>query len=416
ANGDSYTATNNLTLTITAPGVLGNDTDTESNALTSVIVSPASHGTVSLSTNGSFTYTPTANYSGPDSFTYQANDGSSNSTPATVTLTVLPTADLAVTKSGSTNVTPGQTFSYTIAVTNLGPASASNVVVIDTLPTNLTFVSAVGGVLSTNGGTNYVTWSLLSLAGGTGTNYTLTVIAPTNGSFVNIASGSAATLDLNPTNNNGTDAGSRVSTTVVPIQFGVNKTAPTLNAQTGLYEELVTVTNSSFSTVAAVRVLVGNLNSPTGVPRTNVFLYNASGTNFDSRPYVQHNAPLNPGQSVLLTLEFYVPDRKPFTNSIEVQAVLPTASTNSGVGAIALLPPFMDNRFSPARFVLEWTSVPGSTYTIIYRDNLTSPWNVATPSVTANATRTQWYDDGPPKTLSTPASVSSRYYQVIVSP
>ena len=44
------------------------------------------------------------------------------------------------------------------------------------------------------------------------------------------------------------------------------------------------------------------------------------------------------------------------------------------------------------------------------------PWQVATPTVTANATRTQWYDDGPPKTASKPGAVSSRYYRVIVNP
>ena len=40
-------------------------------------------------------------------------------------------------------------------------------------------------------------------------------------------------------------------------------------------------------------------------------------------------------------------------------------------------------------------------------------WKVATPSVTANANVTQWYDDGPPKTDSKPLSVNSRFYRVI---
>jgi hypothetical protein len=41
---------------------------------------------------------------------------------------------------------------------------------------------------------------------------------------------------------------------------------------------------------------------------------------------------------------------------------------------------------------------------------------VATPTVTAANNRVQWYDDGPPKTASKPASVSSRYYRVIANP
>ena len=51
------------------------------------------HGSVVLAADGSFVYTPQANYFGPDSFTYKANDGHVDSNVATVTLTVLPVND-----------------------------------------------------------------------------------------------------------------------------------------------------------------------------------------------------------------------------------------------------------------------------------------------------------------------------------
>jgi hypothetical protein len=73
---------------VSAPGVLGNDTDANGNALTAILVSGPLSGTLALSTNGSFTYTPTSGYSGPDSFTYKANDSTADSGTATVTLTV----------------------------------------------------------------------------------------------------------------------------------------------------------------------------------------------------------------------------------------------------------------------------------------------------------------------------------------
>ena len=38
-------------------------------------------GSVTLNADGSFTYTPAANYNGPDSFTYKANDGADRATP-----------------------------------------------------------------------------------------------------------------------------------------------------------------------------------------------------------------------------------------------------------------------------------------------------------------------------------------------
>ena len=47
-----------------------------------------SHGSLTLNANGSFTYTPDANYNGPDTFTYRASDATLTSNLATVTITV----------------------------------------------------------------------------------------------------------------------------------------------------------------------------------------------------------------------------------------------------------------------------------------------------------------------------------------
>ena len=65
--------------------MLANDTDADNlsgpaNAgLTVSATTPASHGTVTLAGDGlSFTYTPAANYNGPDSFTYTVTDGASD--------------------------------------------------------------------------------------------------------------------------------------------------------------------------------------------------------------------------------------------------------------------------------------------------------------------------------------------------
>ena len=68
--------------------VLVNDTDAEGSALTAVLDAGPSNGTLTLNTNGTFTYTPAANFNGSDSFTYHANDGIGNSNIATVTITI----------------------------------------------------------------------------------------------------------------------------------------------------------------------------------------------------------------------------------------------------------------------------------------------------------------------------------------
>lgn len=94
AVADAYSTPEDTALVIAAEGVLANDTDAEDDTLTAIKVTDPAHGTVSLGADGSFTYTPVADYNGPDSFTYKANDATTDSNVATVTLTVTPVEDL----------------------------------------------------------------------------------------------------------------------------------------------------------------------------------------------------------------------------------------------------------------------------------------------------------------------------------
>ena len=84
---DSYTTPVGQTLTVTAPGVLGNDVNPQPGSMTAVRAAGPAHGTLTLNTNGSFTYTPQAGYEGADSFTYRASNGQLSDV-ATVTITV----------------------------------------------------------------------------------------------------------------------------------------------------------------------------------------------------------------------------------------------------------------------------------------------------------------------------------------
>ena len=71
-------------------GVLANDSDPEQDPLQATLVADVAHGTLTLSADGSFTYKPNPAYSGEDSFTYVAGDGTLSSPPATALITVLP--------------------------------------------------------------------------------------------------------------------------------------------------------------------------------------------------------------------------------------------------------------------------------------------------------------------------------------
>jgi VCBS repeat-containing protein len=96
AQPDSYTTAEDTTLNVPAPGLLANDTDVENDPLSAALVTSPAHGTVTLNANGSFSYTPAANYNGPDSFTYRASDGAAESATVTVSLTVTPVNDAPV--------------------------------------------------------------------------------------------------------------------------------------------------------------------------------------------------------------------------------------------------------------------------------------------------------------------------------
>lgn len=107
AEDDSYSMNQDTTLTVAALGVLGNDSDADGDALSALVVTTTSNGTLAPSADGSFTYTPNPGFTGTDTFTYKANDGGLDSNVATVTITI---AD-----------TQGPNLSSSVAATSLRP-------------------------------------------------------------------------------------------------------------------------------------------------------------------------------------------------------------------------------------------------------------------------------------------------------
>ncbi|UCE03716.1 MAG: tandem-95 repeat protein, partial [Candidatus Latescibacterota bacterium] len=101
AVADAYATDEDTPVVVAAPGVLGNDSDLDGDALTSSMATPPQEGTLTLGSDGSFTYTPNADFNGGDSFTYTVTDGKGGSDTASVTLTVNPVNDApAVTDDG----------------------------------------------------------------------------------------------------------------------------------------------------------------------------------------------------------------------------------------------------------------------------------------------------------------------------
>lgn len=136
AANDTYTTNENTPLTVVAPGVLGNDTDSQGKSLTAQLATGPSHGTLTLNADGSFTYTPNTYFAGTDSFTYMANDGIATSNTATVTISVT-SASCTITASAGTGGTINPTgavpvilgSSQTFQITANGGYTISNVLV-----------------------------------------------------------------------------------------------------------------------------------------------------------------------------------------------------------------------------------------------------------------------------------------------
>ncbi len=122
AQNDVYSLTQATTLSASAPGVLANDQSDLSGSLTASLVSGPSSGALTLNSDGSFNYTPNTTFAGVDSFAYRAVSSATSSVPATVTISVVPPADLFYDNFGrATNadvLAPWQTSLGTWAITN----------------------------------------------------------------------------------------------------------------------------------------------------------------------------------------------------------------------------------------------------------------------------------------------------------
>jgi RHS repeat-associated protein len=120
-------------LDVPAPGVLSNDDDPNGDRLTSILVGGPTHGTVSLLDDGSFSYVPDVAFSGIDTFTYKASDGSLQSNVATVTITVVAPA--------ATNQPPYVSAGAAQAITLPASATLNGAASDDGLPSSGTLSS-----------------------------------------------------------------------------------------------------------------------------------------------------------------------------------------------------------------------------------------------------------------------------------
>ena len=95
--------------------MLANDGDEDLNPITATLVAGPANGTVAFNADGSFVYTPNANFAGVDSLTYCVTDGALVSADATVTISVSPVNDAPTAADGNVLSTPSVAYTFTLA-------------------------------------------------------------------------------------------------------------------------------------------------------------------------------------------------------------------------------------------------------------------------------------------------------------
>jgi uncharacterized repeat protein (TIGR01451 family) len=232
---------------------------------------------------------------------------------STTTTNVGAPADVAISKSGPPSVTLGQNITYTIAVSNFGPAGASGVTVSDATPAGLTPVSVSGG------GCSAFPCTIGALAVGPPVTITATYNVPVTYSgpspILNTATVTSAS-DPNSSNNSST-----ASTTVnAQADLGITKSGPPSVAAGQNVTYTINVTNSG--ALAAANTFVSDP-TPPGLTPVSV-----SGGGCSAFPCAV--GTINPGGSVTITATYTVPAGYP-SASITNTASVSTSSPESNV-------------------------------------------------------------------------------------
>lgn len=176
---------------------------------------------------------------------------------ATTTTPPPPQADLAVVKSGPTATGPDTDITYTIVLSNGGPAAATNVTLTDPIPADLTFVSLTqtGTPLTCDpltagaGGTLSCSAPTYAAGGSTTLSLTLHVPAEPAGEYTNTATVQSDS-DPNPENNATT-----TSLLVTAVDVSVTKTGPAIAAAGTTISYTITVANAGPDAAADVTLV-----------------------------------------------------------------------------------------------------------------------------------------------------------------
>lgn len=298
AAGDTYATGFNQPLTVSAPGVLGNDSDGNGDTLTAVLAAGPTHGTLSLNANGSFVYTPTAGFTGIDTFSYQVSDGLATSAAALVTISVGMNSAPTITAPANVSVVdPGSGVATAPLAFTVGDVNGDPVTV--TATSSNTAVVANSGIVIAGSGTNR-TVVVSSVAGSAGGTTTITLTASDG-----LATASATfTVLVTPQRGRPQSLSAVVARTAVTLTWA----APPLSAEpvVGYVLEAGFAPGATSFNLPLGQALTFSTNAPSGRYYVRVRSVTANGTSAPSAEVVvatgQAAPPLAP-LSLLATVQ-----------------------------------------------------------------------------------------------------------------
>jgi uncharacterized repeat protein (TIGR01451 family)/gliding motility-associated-like protein len=244
-NSAAITSVNDVAVTnqgqsISIPVLLNDRTESGAFNLASMeIAVAATNGTLTINPDGTITYSPTSSFSGVDQFTYSvcdSVDGSACST-AVVTITVRPIS-IALTKTvNNTDISVGETLTYTITITNNSEFVVENIRLSDVLPDLLLYAASSPAPAETD------TWIFPRLAPGESVTMTIDALAVASGEAVNTATLTVGDFETSATSPS-------VTIGDLPVDLKISKTSHAVEIYQGNefeYEILVENVGSSLA-------------------------------------------------------------------------------------------------------------------------------------------------------------------------
>jgi probable HAF family extracellular repeat protein len=177
-----------------------------------------------------------------------------------------------------------------------------------------------------------------------------------------------------------------------------------LNPQTGLFEQTVRLTNTGAAPFCLLRLRIDGL--PDDVRVQN-------GWRAGTAVYVEHGHSVESGRMVEFVIEYFIPDRRVISNP---QYIADTAGAPTQSPAADTAPVIIRTvRLTEGSILVEFLTRTGRRYRVEYSDDITE-WRNGGPDVMGTGSHVQWVDNGPPKTILRPATVTTRFYRVVLLP